>query len=900
MDFFDQLEEIGKPSVEKKPWMGDVELILATESMLEGIAQECIEAVHFGLDLETTGLDQRAFPNDAGTHETVDKIVGYCIAPTTTRAFYIPVRHKESEKNVPPRLVANMVRKIQEGGGIAVFHNAKFDQKFLMYEPAGNAGSWEDPKSWDDTLILAYLRNSRARNKGLKSLSKNELGREMIELRDLFPSEDVKAKRLDFSTLDPSWEPVVWYAAADALNTLSLFHLFHSQVVGKDEHNRGQKTLYLIEKICLTATMWMEQCRIHIDRTKLEELIRLGQGEWWDCIGDVYRDVEDLLGRDARPSWMQGMGEVFDPQSLQPNYREVRESFMVKKASLPPIPKSVPSLLDPKILETIDFPYSYDITIPAELGKMLRELGVAGLKATEKSGQVKTSKDVLEGVIDKQSDKYPWMSRVKRFREIDKALGTNLFPIYHDTTPTRSPDGCVWANFNGTKVDTGRFSTPTPRGGAFFGQVHWNVQSTTATYDKSKPQCARRQRECVSARPDHLLFAIDYSGVELRIVTNLSMEPKWLAEFFRCSSCDRSFERGILPPPFCPTCGSDKIGDLHSLTALGIYGESAKDASDFKQKRQVGKIVNFLLCYGGGGNAVTRSTGVPKEEGWRIKNQFDKTYKGLVRWWHSQHKVAFKQKYVTTAFGRKYPVPDIVHEQRGFREKAKRNAVNGPVQGSSADIMKLAMGLLYREFQERGWLDRLFMTITIHDELVFEVHKSLASEAVPVIEHIMCVETVKNLGWVVPLKVDIEFGEDWTVPYNLTELMWGKGDGEWTPELMEIFPSQYHHFCDVTGKVAEIPRTAQEPSSEKPLRLPPTVKETALRSPSEPSSYVYRIPSPKLTAHNATKLAKVIAKTSGKGLDDLRIEDDLGNDLLGRPVKVAYQEFRLLASYEGL
>jgi len=886
VDFFDQLQEISRPSVDKKPWMEEVELILASDEMLDQIIQECIEARHYGIDLETTGLDQRAFPTDAGNLETVDKIVGVCIATSTTRAYYIPVRHKECGVNVPPRRIVEMVGKIQEGGGVGVFHNAKFDHKFLMFDPAGSAGEWSEPGTWEDTLILAYLRNSRERNKGLKNLSKKELGREMIELPELFPPEAVKAKNLDFSTLDPLWDPVVWYAAADALNTLSLFHKLYPVVVEKDSYGKGQKTLYLIEKLCLTSTIWMEQCRIHIDRDKLKELIQLGQGEWWECINEVYAAVGEVLERDVRPIWLGRMGEVFDPQVLSPAYREVRDTCSQNAPpAAPPIPKSVPSLMNPGIQETVEFPATYDITIPAALGKMLRELGVSGLKATEKSGQVKTSKDVLEGVIDRQSSKYPWMPKVKRFREVDKALGTNLFPIYYDTTPERSPDGCVWANFNGTKVDTGRFSTPTPRGTkGFFGQVHWNVQSTTATYDKSKPECARRQRECISARPDHLLFAIDYSGVELRIVTNLSLEPKWLEEFFRCSSCDHKFDRDTLPPPFCPDCGSDKIGDLHTLTTLGIYGDAAKEGGDFKQKRQIGKIVNFLLCYGGGGNAVTRSTGVPKEEGWRIKNQFDKTYKGLVRWWSSQHKTAGKQKYVTTAFGRKYPLPDIDHEQRGFREKAKRNAVNGPVQGSSADIMKLAMGLLYREFKKRGWLDRLFMTITIHDELVFEIHKSLVSEAVPVIEKIMCVDTVKNLGWVVPLKVDIEFGHDWTVPYNLTEMEWGKGGGDWE-EWKDVFPAQYQRYLSVSKG-----ETPSQPSLVEPLP-PPTNSD---------GSYVFTLPSTRLTPENAAKLARVISRAEGKGTDMVRVCDERGNDLVGNPLRVAFKEFKILAQYEGL
>ncbi len=943
MDILDQLDKISQPTIEKKSWMNDVEFFLGTVEMLDQIEKECLASGRAGLDLETTGLDQRAFPNDLGQLVTVDKIVGFCIAPTTSRGFYIPVRHrgKGSHANVPVRLVTAMITRIQEAGVVFVFHNAKFDQKFLKCEPSGQAGDFSSPKSWEDTWILAYLRNPRDKKKGLKHLSNTLLKREMIELNELFPRERGKKVHPDFSLLDPTWEPAVWYAASDAINTLAVYEILHPIVVEKDKHGWTQRTVYTIEKICMTSTMWMEQCRIHIDRDRLTELIQLGQREWWECVQTVYSDVSQAVGRDIRPGWVHEMDKEFDPDVLSPDYMEVRAQAMryAVADNRPKIPRSVPSLKNPKVRETVHFPPSYDITIPAQFGLMLRECGVRGLQVTEKSGQVKTDKITLESVLEQAGDQFPWMSKVRRFREITKALGNVLFNVYRDTDPSRSPDGCVWANFNGFKVDTGRFSTPSPRDkNHFHGQVNWNVQSTKAFYYNPKdppPECVYRQREVISAREGYVLFAIDYSGVELRIATNLSGEPKWKAEFFRCSTCEHEFERDVLPPPFCPECGSDKIGDLHSLTAIGIYPDvDPSDAKVFKLKRQIGKIVNFLLCYGGSGIAVSRSTGVDEDEGWRIKNMFDKTYRGLLRWWESQHRVAKVQGYVTTVFGRKYPVPDINHEYNKWRSKAKRNAVNGPVQGSSADIMKFSMGLLYREFKKRGWIERgpglpdlAMMVITIHDELVFEIHESVVPEVLPVIEHIMCRESVKNLNWEVPLKVDIEFGYNWTVPLNLIEMSYNKGDAhkDWNAHWARVFPDHYQHYLSCGGipldAVSSLPSTAPEglPEGEAPKGLPegeapetlvapaavPEKKEgpkpgSSIEAFSEGDTLVYTLYRHRLSPSTAEKLARVLSKTIGRGIDKLVIRDEAGTDLFGETLRVAWGEFRVIAEQEGL
>lgn len=915
MNILDQLNDLGMPNVEQKEWMKSVSMELGTKDNLKRIEQECVDAKVYGIDLETSGLDQRAYKQGNGHLVTNDKIVGVCLAPSTTKGYYIPLRHKEGT-NVPPRLVMEMLERIQQGGASGVFHNAKFDLKFLQCEPS-HPMDWDKISTWEDTFVLAYLRNPKDKQKGLKRLAKKELDREMLELTELFHVDHIKAKKnLDFSMLDPSWEPVVWYAAADAINTLALYHILYPTVVDRDEYGKSQKTVYQIEKLCVLATMYMEQCRIHIDKSKVRELIETGQAEWWQCVQDVYLGAQELLDRDIRPNWVKMFSERFDPKDLTTDYMKVREEC--DKSTPPDVgveEKSVPKLTNPRELETVSFPNVYDILKPQDLGKMLRELGVQGLNVTEKSGQIKTSKDELERVIEDAGETYPFMAKIKRFREVSKALGTNLFNIWRDVQEDRSPDGTVWANFSGHKVDTGRFSTPTPRKGRpFHGQVNWNVQSTPANYDKSKPQCVWRMRECISARPNHLLFAIDFSGVELRIVTNMSGESKWTNEFFRCSTCENKFPRTERPPMFCPECGSDKIGDLHSLTALSIYGDGIKGTKEFKLRRQTGKIVNFLLCYGGGGGAVSRSTGVDKEEGWRIKRQFDKAYKGLIKWWGSTHNIARQQFYVTTAFGRKYPVPDINHEEGGWRSKAERNAVNAPVQGSSADIMKLAMGLLYKEFKARGWDYRVLMNITIHDELVFEIPYELCSEAVDVIDNIMCFKTVQNLGWTVPLKCDVEFGDDWSVPYNLTEMMWNKGGGDWDGRLAKVFPKKYQHYLEQGGKPISV--DVEPPKKEEPVGTgtkaetvstsTPTPKSTSVNKEhrvdvmSNGAEHTYVIHQPNMTPDGAERLAQVISKCLGKGLDELRIVDSLGNDLLGKKIRVALEQFKIIAQYEGI
>lgn len=850
MSFFEQLYDSVRPEIEQHPWMTQCTMsLVTTEAQLKACVDQCIAAKLYALDLETTGLDTRVFDG-----ETRAKIVGFCLACDENTGFYVPVRHHKGI-NIPWTVVhREMSRLGAASDAVAIFHNAKFDQEFLEFNGLGPIGDWDNPKRWHDTLIMAYLRNQKARQKGLKFLSKSELGCEMIELPDLFGP--AHKGDLDFSLLDSEWEPCLWYAAADALCTFRLFKHLSKDLERAIEGIAPLSGIYTVEKLALTATRWMERCRIQIDQPKAKELIRIGQKEWWASVSDVYDSAKATLGRDVRPAWVKLLagdiksGLSFDPDEVSPSYMDrVKEARSharrMKMDAEGAVTKDVASLTSDKT-ESVNFPLVYDILSGDQLGKLFRELKVPGLRPTEKSGQVKTSKDELDRVVEEAGERFPYMATIKRFREVSKALSTYLISMVEDA----APDGSLKANFNGLRTDTGRFSAPVSKRPKVDGGCRVPWQGMPSGYDPNRPECLKRLRECIIGRGNRVLIAIDYAGVELRIATNLSLEPKWMGEYFRCADCNEKFEKGdgkttpAAPPPFCPKCSSDKIGDLHSLTTIMLYGEAIrKDKKAFKAKRQIGKQTNFLLCYGGGPNALVQQIGLERGEAERVKSTFDKQYPALRNWWERQHRFGRKYAFVCTAFGRRCPVPDINmprydkktgRRNGAFISKAERNAVNAPVQGTSADITKMAMGLIYRHAKKSDWLDRMGMVITMHDELVFDVEPSLVKEFLDVVPHIMSSnKMIRSRNWPIPLTVDIEMGKDWTVPYNITEIQESKKIPDGLRDLLGAYVDDL-----ITGT--------------------PTVKTTAVESaPKTNGKFQYEIDGP-LTVQLAIRLAKAV------------------------------------------
>lgn len=812
------MSDIRRPEIEKKAWMDSVTMTLVTDAMLDSVIEECIAAGHYGLDLETTGLDTRVFKG-----RTRDSIAGVCLAPSADRGFYIPLRHRAGEEhnlNIP-RVEAALRKLVNTEGTVAVFHNAKFDQQFLQFNGGEPVGLWDVPGSFEDTILLAWLRNTRQYKIGLKALAAEDLSREMIELEDLFG----RKHDLDFSELDPSWDPCIWYACSDAMCTLGLFHILHQQVVMPDgDRTKGQAVVYNLEKMCLPATRWMERHRVWIDQDKVTELMRLGQVEYFEAMRDIYDFCNQKLAHKREPDRDENKNE--QPPSLEPGwFRLLRKRFVSNdpsydiKQQIEDCRKDAHRLdlddLDAKNhffkVEGTSFPAKYDILSRKQLGPLFEELEIPDLQTTEVSEQISTTQAEIERLTDKYGHKYPFLPLIKRLGELQKALSTYLISLHKDV----AEDGTLYVDYEQCGTDTGRFTTPASKDPKKDGGTKFPMHGTPAGYDKSRPQCLLRIREAIRARPGKAMASIDFGGVELRIATVLSGEPLWLKEYFRCSSCGHQFPSGDgtstpeAPPPYCPTCGDDRIGDLHTLTAITFFGEKEVGGKQWKAMRQGAKSANFAMAYGGGPSAILRAIdGCTEQEAARHHRAFQQTYQTLKVWWDDVKSFGRKHGYVKTRFGRQYPIPDIQlpistrevekalqekHQEklaqgkpsrpptdadirrqmefnRKFRAKAERNATNGPIQGLSADITKLAMGLIYKECKKRDWLEKVYMIITIHDELVFEIDEDILVEALEVFQEAMARnKTILGLKWPVPLTTDCEIGYDWTVPWDIKD-----------------------------------------------------------------------------------------------------------------------------------
>jgi DNA polymerase I-like protein with 3'-5' exonuclease and polymerase domains len=400
--------------VKKRAWMDTKIFILGTVANLASIIDACISSKRYGIDLETSGLDNRVFVLPNGAKRTVDRIAGICLSPDGVTGYYIPIHHAAVNSdgsrtdlscNISVEIFSKeflrLIKATENGETFAVFHNSIFDQEFLTYNETGTPwGDWDKISSWDDTLIECYLKDSRKRDKRLKTLSEEILDIEQVHLDELFPP-GYKGRK-DFTTLDPTDQGVLWYACGDAICTRLLHDALIGSVLEPDTDGRTQKTVYAIEKGNVLATRWMQRNRLHINLEKVGELIKLGHKEWLDAILEVYSEAEKILGRDVMPPVYQVLKDRFvvdDP--LNTLHEQIRHSESLSRAMFPENQGSI------KGRDNREWPYHYDVNSPQQLGVMFDELDVPGLRKTEKSGQIKTSKDELDRIVEEAGDQSP-------------------------------------------------------------------------------------------------------------------------------------------------------------------------------------------------------------------------------------------------------------------------------------------------------------------------------------------------------------------------------------------------------------------------------------------------------------------------------------------------------------
>ncbi len=325
-----------------------------------------------------------------------------------------------------------------------------------------------------------------------------------------------------------------------------------------------------------------------------------------------------------------------------------------------------------------------------------------------KAGHYSTAADVLE----KLRDKHPIVELILEHRQLSKLKGT-----YVDALPelVNRRTGRVHTSFNQTGSVTGRFSSSNP-----------NLQNIPI-----RTELGREIRKAFVAEDGWLLLAADYSQVELRVLAHISGDPAMLAAFARGE-------------------------DIHASTAAAIYGVPLAKVTP--AQRRVAKMTNFAISYGVTGYGLSERTELTPEEAEGFIQTYFKTYPKIREYIERTRKQARDQGYVETLLGRRRYFPELATRSRvhhNVREAAYRMAINAPIQGTAADILKVAINRLWRGLKRRGLRSR--MILQVHDELVLEVPEGELNKVTPLV--VTTMEGAFDLK--APLKVDAKVGHNW-------------------------------------------------------------------------------------------------------------------------------------------
>jgi DNA polymerase I len=350
--------------------------------------------------------------------------------------------------------------------------------------------------------------------------------------------------------------------------------------------------------------------------------------------------------------------------------------------------------------------FEFNINSPKQLGDVLfNKLALPIPVKYGKGKKISTAVDVLEGLA--ADHEVPRL--VLEYRQLTKLKST-----YVDALPAliRSQSGRVHTTFGQTGTATGRLSSTNP-----------NLQNIPI-----RTELGREIRAAFIAESGHILLAADYSQIELRLLAHYSKD-KLLVEAFR---------RG---------------DDIHTLTASQVFGVPPLMVTP--DHRRQAKVVNFGIVYGLSAFGLSQNLGIEPSEAKKFIEAYFEKYAGVRAFIDATLEQTRRDQKVKTLFGRIRPIPDINSKnatQRGF---AERTAVNTPLQGTAADLIKLAMIRIDREIRKRGLKSR--MTLQVHDELVFEVPENEVETLKPLVREHM--ENVHALS--VPLLVEIGVGRNW-------------------------------------------------------------------------------------------------------------------------------------------
>ncbi len=342
---------------------------------------------------------------------------------------------------------------------------------------------------------------------------------------------------------------------------------------------------------------------------------------------------------------------------------------------------------------------------PKQLSKVLFETLKISTKGIKHG---KTGISTASAELDKMRGLHPIIELIEQYRELSKLLST-----YIDALPLLADkDDRVHTTFNQAVTATGRLSSSDP-----------NLQNIPI-----RTELGRKVRRAFVASKGMVLLSCDYSQIELRIAAALSKDVKML----------EAFEKGQ---------------DIHTATAASIWDLDPKKIT--KEQRRVAKAINFGLIFGQGPQGLARSADISYEEARDFIDRYFAAFSGMREWMEYSKAIASKRGFVETLFGRRRPLPEINSPLVQVRSQAERMAINMPVQGTEADLIKMAM-IKIDQVLPSAFPD-VRMLLQVHDELVFELPKDQVKKVAPVVVDIM--QNIEKIGC--PIVVDTKVGEDW-------------------------------------------------------------------------------------------------------------------------------------------
>ncbi len=343
--------------------------------------------------------------------------------------------------------------------------------------------------------------------------------------------------------------------------------------------------------------------------------------------------------------------------------------------------------------------------------KQLKEILFDKLKiSTQGLNKTKTGVSTAAGELDKLKGKHKIIDLILEFRELSKLKNTYIDPL----PKLVDKNDRVHTSFNQTITATGRLSSSSP-----------NLQNIPI-----RTELGREIRKAFIAKKGYSILAIDYSQIELRIIASLANDKKMIKAF-------------------------ENKADIHTQTAAEIFDIKPEEVS--KEIRRQAKAVNFGVIYGLGARGLAQGTGISYDEAQNFIEKYFEIYDGIKIYIEETIALTRELGYAETLLGRRRYLPEINAHHPQLRSQAERMSINHPVQGTAADLMKLAMINLHKKINQEFAPDQIKMLLQVHDELVFEVKDDLVKHAKKIIQYEM--ENVYKLR--VPIEVEIGVGKNW-------------------------------------------------------------------------------------------------------------------------------------------